>query len=300
MSLIVMERATSRALVVDPKAMAVSREYWVRTDDPAADVLEVNDAVAIESPNFYLGMRKKRIKSNPQGGGFWHAVVEYGQPEGGSMEGGQGLPESGNVPQPEQIQLNQKLQDDFSFSTAGGTQHIVQSIATREQKAILGRNVPNTRHAIGVSKNGIAGCDVIVPKFELSITKRIAFVTMAYIDSLVDCTGCVNSADWNTIKAYEALFLGAEGRYDGNNKDDHNWLVTYKFLIARNQFNIDLGGDETTNKLKIDFKAGHDYLWVGYQESIVDVSAPITIQTPWFANVEQVYHHRYFQEKLGF
>ena len=300
MSLVVMERATSRALVVDPKAMAVSREYWVRTDDPAADVIEVNDAVAIAAPDSYLGMRKKRIKSTPQGGGFWYAVVEYGHPEGGAMEGGQGLPESGNVPQPAEITRDQKLQDDFGFSTAGGTQHIVQSLVTLERKAVRPRQPPDTRRAIGVSKNGIAGCDVIVPKLEISITKRIAFVTMGYIDQLVECTGTINDSDWNTIRAYEALFLGAEGRYDGNSKDDHNWIVTFKFLISRNQYKIDLGGDETTNKLQIDFKAGHDHLWVGYQESVVEVGAAITLQTPWFANVEQVYHQRNFKNMLGF
>lgn len=295
MAVVVMERATSRPLVVDPKAMSASREYWAQADDPAIDTSEINDAIANASPNVYLGLVKKRIKSNPIGGGFFYGTVEYGMIEGGLLDN----PTPGGHNPPPEVAPTDPLGPDFAFSTAGGTQHITRSINTYSQHGAGGAVAPKTKRAIGVSNNGVAGCDIVAPKFELSITKRLAFVTMAYVNSLVECTGRVNDQPWNSIDQFAALFLGAEGRYDGNQRDSFHWLVTYKFLIGAHEFNIHLGGDSAATELKVPVKFAHDYLWVGYRPD-VESTAGVVLQVPYFANTEIVYYPANFRDLLGF
>lgn len=296
MSITVMERVTSRPLVNDPKAMSVSREYWAHTNNIEEDPGDINDAVANASPNFYLGMMKKRILVNPQGAGFWHATVEYGSIEGIALTG-QGIGDPGQPTS--SVGPEDKLGPEFSFTTSGGTEHVTQSLGTITEAGYGGRVPPETNNAIGVSKSGVAGCDIIVPKFECSTVRRVAFVTMNYVNRLVDCTGCVNNATWHEFDHHCALFLGAEGHYDGQVADD-SWLVTFKFLIGRNQTDILIrAGSLPSLDLRIESKFAHDYLWVGYEPD-VDETAGVLLQVPWFAKVERLYKEADFAEKLGF
>lgn len=312
MSITVMERSNSRPLVVDPKAMSATREYWVKSDDIQADASEINDAIAVVSPNVYLGLVKKKISSDPQGAGFWYGTVDYGTIEGRELEGQQG---SGNAPTPEEYQDSDKLGGEFSFTTSGGTQHINQSLRTMEyarrgsETGASGPLPPNYKGAIGVSKSGVAGCDIIVPKFEITITRRISFIDHVYVKGLVACTGCVNVARWNTYNAGEVLFLGAEGRFDGDGRQDQSWLVTFKLAISKNEAGIVIVPNtmpivqppeiQFDNSLTIQVKEGWDYLWVGFAES-ADADSGLTVQAPEYAYVERVYYRADFKEYLGF
>lgn len=291
MSITVLERSNSRPLMADPKGSSATREYWARSTDVAEDALEINNAVALEAPDAYLGLIKKSIKSEPQGGGFWYAKVEYGPVEGGELEG-QGGPDA-PAPPPE-MQPGDLLGNEFSFSTTGGTSHIVQSINTILSVSKNNVPIPDTQRAIGTSEGKVEGCDVIAPKFEFSITKRAAFLAMRKVRDLVDATGTVNAYDWNTFKAGEVLFLGAEGKFDGDGIADFSWLITYKFAIAKN-----LQGIQITNGLIVAAKSGWDYLWVGFTDE-ADTTANVLIKRPVYAFVEQVYLYTNFREALGF
>lgn len=301
MSITVMERANSQALINDPRAMSVTREYWAQCDDPAEDVGEVNDAVAIASPNFYLGMIKQRIKPTPVGGGFWYVTVEYGQIQGTALAG-QGIGTDSPTLPTNEIGDEDKLGPEFSFTTSGGTEHVTRSLGTVEESGFEARNPPETNNAIGVTKNGVAGVDVVAPKFEFSVTRRASYVTMKYINRLVDCTGCVNNEKWNGIQHHCALFLGAEGSYNGQKGDDW-WLITYKFLIGKNETDIVIRSstnpDAPNLGLTIKKKFAHDYLWVGY-ENDKDATAGVLLQVPWFAKVERLYKEKDFKRELGF
>lgn len=293
MSITVLERALSRPLNVDPKALSASREYWAKSTDLEEDAGAINDAVAIVASDTYLGMVKKRIKSQPQGGGFWYVTVDYGALEGAELDG-QGGPENPTLPV--ETTLNDQLGGEFSFSTAGGTQHITQSRGTLAQYIRDGGPpAPDTKKAIGVSKDRIEGCDIYVPHLEFTITRRLDYITKRYVRQLKACTGRVNLVEWNTYQPFEVLFLGCEGKYDGDNNNDASWLITYKFAAGDNETNIVLADD-----LMVAEKRAWDYLWVGYAEAADPGGGGTTVQRPYFANVEEVYKSADFRELLGF
>jgi hypothetical protein len=301
MAITVAELVSSRHLSVNPKNTTATREYFAQSSDIGEDAGNINDAIANASPNVYLGLIKKNIRSEPKGSGFWHGTVEYGVLEGQAMAGGQALPPPAIPPaKPPELKSGDVLQDDYSFSTSGGTQHIVKSINTVGQGVILNRVAPATRRAINVSKDSVQGCDIIVPKFELTIRKRVAFVTIDYAIAIADCTGCINDRLWNLILPGDALFLGAEASYDGSANVDQSWLLTFKFLIARTKTNFNVGGDDTATQLIVPIKRGHDFLWLGYTDTLEGAVDGILLQLPWFYKIEQVYEERNFRDQLGF
>lgn len=303
MAVVVYEAVESRELVNErggrggPGGQGTSavREYVLQSDDFLMDAGDVNDAVANVAPDFYLRLAKNRIRSKPMGGGIWRATVEYApltsfdHPEGGLPGGGQN------------IQMADALGMEFAFSTSGATQHITQSINTNGSYgcAEFGNEPPETGRAIGVSKNGVAGCDVAVPKFEITITRKLQILRMSYIHKLVDCTGTVNNGLWNTIEPFSALFLGAEGTPIETSAAIKTWTVTYRFLIGKKQTNIKIGGPEATSTITVPVKFAHDYLWVGYRNA-TDLVAGVVVQVPAFAKTENVYESRDFVERLEF
>ena len=158
----------------------------------------------------------------------------------------------------------------YSFDTSGGTQHITQS---RETTATPpgGGTAPNFKGAIEVSKSGVAGVDVPAPRYEFTVTRRIAIGswTAAYEASLYALTGKSNAASFSvtmrggtrTFAAGEVCFLGASGSESSGNE----WIdVTYKFTASPNLTNIDIGGVITVTS-----KLGQEHLWVNYAEKKV-------------------------------
>ena len=65
----------------------------------------------------------------------------------------------------------------YDFDTSGATQHIVQSLATRDSDAVAG-TATDQKGAIGVSGKGatrsVAGVDIVVPQFSFSVTRVMA------------------------------------------------------------------------------------------------------------------------------
>src|SRR5882672_10453471 len=120
------------------------------------------------SPLSFDGLPRELIKTDPQGGGFWLATIEYGTPDAGQSSSS---PPSADTP----------LGGEFSFDTAGGTLHITQSLETIDA---VGVNIPETKRAIGVSKDHVDGCDVTAPKLEFSISWYRPTLTLRYIKQL--------------------------------------------------------------------------------------------------------------------
>lgn len=292
----ILERATSRPLVVDPKAMSGVYEYWVRSDDLADDSDVINNAVALASPNVWLGMVKKNIKSTPQGGGFWYASVNYGQMEGAELGGQDGTQETATADDPSPHSDQKYLGPEISFTTTGGTQHITRSIATRcSAWRNVGAAPPDHARAIGVDGSGnVAGVDVPAPQFSWSITRRIEYVTMPYLRALKKCMGRTNKLAWRGWEADELRFMGAEGKFAGDLITDFSWLITFKFDAGDNELNL-----EITDGLVVQEKRAWDYLWVGFADTL-DPATQKMVSKPTYAYVEQVAHQADFWQTFGF
>lgn len=283
----VMERARSQGYMLDPKDPTAFREYWVSgTDDPVI----AKDEIAAESPDYWLGLVKKSIEVEPQGGDLWYGKVNYAKQDYGELDGQDG---SEDPDPPAEADDTTQLGGEFSFTTTGGTQHIVTSLETisTHGRKVGGVevNVPNNQQGIGVTKESVEGCDIAVPKFEFSLTKKTDFITMKYMKILRDVTGKINKIKWQSFEPGEVLFLGAEGRY---NADDGSWLITYKFAAQRTRTDFDVAPD-----LRVTKKRGWDYLWVGFVD---EVNNDAILKRPKYAYVERVYEEEDFRKKLGF
>jgi len=156
-------------------------------------------------------------------------------------------------------------------ATAGGTD--VRLAVTR------GAGVaPNYNRAIGVSKDGVAGCDVPAPKLEFSITRNFSFVTLAWIKQVKGMVGTVNNAPFFSFDTGELLFLGATGAPG----PDKLVRVTFKFAAGKNEKNIDLADD---GELRIPDKRAWEHVWVAYEET---TDGQNLVSRPKYAYVEEV------------
>jgi len=177
----------------------------------------------------------------------------------------------------------------FSFDTAGGTQHVTQSISTVQKYAPAGKTAPDFKGAIGVTHDNVEGVDITVPVFNFSIRQRIAIAdwNAAYVGSLYALTGKVNSASFSvTIRgntysfaAGECLFLGASGDESSASEFVE---VNYRFAASPNRTGITVGDITGISK------KGWEYLWVRYADS-EDAAAKAIVKKPIAAYVEKVY-----------
>ena len=211
------------------------------------------------------------------GTGMWDCTVEYDDPSGASLE------------EMDESDVSE-LDDGFSFSTMGGSRHITSSIKTISKTKAGGGTAPDMKGSINVEKSGgkvsVRGLDVTIPVLRFSVTKHwgISSITSAYIDTLYQLTGTVNSAS-ATIngKSYDAgtlLFLGASGELRGEIIP-----ITYSFAASPNQTSIAIP-DDGSPALTIPAKKGWEYLWLSYE---TDVDNGDLVKTPSAGYVEQVY-----------
>ena len=313
MALEIFEAARSRPLMVGVGQGSIDCAFLIRGSEDEALVWSFLHA---NTPAVYLGLWKQSVSVDPQGGGFWNGTVKYGLPTGKDFSTGEGGGSGGNTPA--EYADSDILGPEFSWDTTGGTQHITQSRRTLSRTARPGSPaVPDFKGAIGVSEDGVAGCDVLVPKGEFSITLRVERVSHRYWKRLEDITGCMNLKRWNTHRPGEVRFDGSAGKYAGNNRDDFSFMVTYKFSRAKNQEEITLipaeldaekkpkagtdftikGGPSPDGKSFLPAKRGWDHIWCGYRK---EADADQVVQRPVFAVVEEVLEAVDFREELGF
>jgi hypothetical protein len=156
------------------------------------------------------------------------------------------------------------------------------------------RPVPYHNRAIGVSRDGVAGTDITVPKLEFTITRNFQYVTWQYLLTLRSLTGTVNFGPWYQFNGGELLFLGVSFQVSQGPQQSNIVKMTYRFAAAPNQTNIDLVPDnpetsgDISHLLRIPFKEGWDYLWCAYDQ-MTDPSTGRMVSRPSAAYVERVY-----------
>jgi hypothetical protein len=146
----------------------------------------------------------------------------------------------------------------ISGDTTGGRGKITQSKATTSY-APSGMTAPNFNGAIGVTKTSIEGVEVPVPALQFTIKCQIpaAGFTWEMVKTWSDLTGTVNNATFQTFNAGEVRFDGAvfDQKQVGQPVDVH-----FKFTREKNVTALAIGAITGITK------AGHQYLWVRYQE----------------------------------
>lgn len=344
MAVTLRELARSRPRTTDARTASATLEFLA---SGSVDDDDIYAAVLAGSPSLYVGLRRRRITIDPQGGGVWTAQVEYGIDLG--------EPQSVSDTPPSEPSPSDPLGAEFSFDTTGQTIHITQSKRTRYklrrngavsrqffdgavftgsfdvvsedgeaafEAADIGATItgdgipanttitavtdptlatmsavgtaytegariaitrgvgeaPNYNRAIGVSKDGVAGCDVPAPKLEFSITRNFSFVTLSWIKQVRDLTGKTNNAAFFGFELGELMFLGAIG----SPGPDKVARVTFKFAAGKNERNLDLADDEL---LRVPDKRAWEHVWVAY-ESVSDGTS--VVSRPKFAYVEEV------------
>ncbi len=172
--------------------------------------------------------------------------------------------------------LPKESQPVINFDTAGGTQHITQSIATRGKYPA---DAPSFNGAIGYDGQNVTGVDITVPNLNFTETHLIPVkvVTSGFQAHLARMTGRYNSKPFRGFDEGEVLFLGASG----SRRDEYFWEITYRFAVSPNR------KDFTVGNIHIPHKRGWDYMWVRYSDDIDSKKA--VVKKPVAVYIEQVY-----------
>jgi len=229
----------------------------------SSDDVEIRDAVIDNTPTTYNSLVRQSIQIEPVNvdsgadSGIWTAVVRYGIRE--AIEVG--------------------ATSLFTFDTAGGVQHITQSLETIASYAAVGAP-PDFQGAIAVTHDSVEGVDITVPVYNFSETHYLAAsaVNQTYKNTLFALTGKVNNASFKGLAAGECLFLGASG----SRRSPDDWEITYRFAGSPNRTGIAVG------PITGIAKAGWQYLWVRYADAD-DADAVTIVKRPVAAYVERVY-----------
>lgn len=136
---------------------------------------------------------------------------------------------------------------------------------------------PDYRGAIGVSRNGVAGTDITIPRGEFTLTRQFEFFDLSDIAVVMGLTGKTNNAPFLGFNTGELLFLGGSGAPNSEGQA----RVVYKFAG-----NANLGEFELCENLVIPGKKAWEYIWVYYGE---EVENGRIISSPTAAYVERVY-----------
>jgi len=287
-SVVVEEDVTSRSFEVTARGAQLTAKYVCFGSQ---DEVEVYNAVRAESPTYTTtGLVRTKIgRADFRGGRLCYIPVEYGTGEGNPNSD---LP-AGETPDdstpPATPNLDANMSPNQSFSTTGGTAHILQSLETRERVRATdfgGGAAPDNQRAIGLRRDGIDGCDVTVGVMKYTFTLQRSSVSLTDMRNWMRLTGKTNNATWKGFERGEMLFLGAEGQgaaFGG-------WSVNLAFAYSEDW---PAGDPRCTIRtgLAITSKRGWDHLWVAYQDAVAsDQLYPL----PKDAYVERVYEEANF------
>jgi len=175
----------------------------------------------------------------------------------------------------------------FDLSTAGGTQHITNSLETISSYAPDGETAPDFDQLIGVTDEGVEGVDIGIGAFEFSQKHYVADAnfTSAYILKLFQQRYTTNSAAWTAyfrdasieFPIGSVLYKGAE-----INERADDVEVILRFSAIENQTGLEIGDIDSIAK------KGHEYLWVFYR-TVEDGVAKKLVKRPAAVYVERVY-----------
>lgn len=216
------------------------------------DVPAMRAAMLAVLPSSYEQLRLDKLKRDWDGdGNYWIWTGEY------------------NYRAPEALLR-------WGFSTQGGSIRLTNSKATSRYPI----NAPNFGGGIGYSNQELQGVDIVIPTMKLHATYRWPknTFTTAHANVLAAMTGTINAAPWQNYSAGELLFLGATGDIVTGLPTE----VTYEFAASANVTGLSIGSIAGIAK------AGHDYLWVLYEDDEDSVAKKL-IKKPLAVYVERVY-----------
>ena len=259
MPITVVEKPDSRE-ATDGDTSSRELQYLVAGTE---DEQEALDALAAQSPTTYGGLARltwsaKVVRGRTE---FWEGVVQYGEM---NAAGPKAVGES-----------------TFQFDFGGGTMHITQAKEHVASYYFEGDAPPDFQGAIGVTRDSVEGCDIVVPVYNWSETHYLAAATVTgpYKAALFALTGKTNDAAFKGFAAGEVLFLGASGSQRG----DESWEITFRFAASPNVTGLVIG--EITGVEK----KGWEYLWVRYEDA-EDEDSKSLVKRPKSAHVERVYN----------
>ena len=202
------------------------RKYWI---NDAADEADALTALLAFAPTTIGSLARDQITIteiiDPNGaGGLFEAMVEW------------------NVPRVTSLAARR------SFRTTGLTRRILQSLETVHASS----GAPDHGGAIGVTADGVDGCDIDGSETEMTLTFTIATSAagVSYVDQLEALLQHTNDATWRDFSAGVVRFCG----YSLDDQEDLTTVVTLSFKLAANVASTTLGGFTFA-------KAGHDYVW---------------------------------------
>lgn len=184
-----------------------------------------------------------------------------------------------------------------SFTISGASKHVDKSLdtvltATHDRTKVA----PDFKQAIGVTKDGVSGTDIIIPEFGFQVTQYIplATITNSWINQLADIVGTVADTTFRGFDVGRVLMTSVSG----SERSETDAEVTFNFGVAKNEAIIIPGleyYDDVTDPMTPEWteeipKLGWEYLWVFYEEEKDDVAKRVR-KIPKFAYVEQVYDY---------
>ncbi|WP_439624060.1 hypothetical protein [Gemmata sp.] len=216
---------------------------------PAAFTFKTNPLTRLDFTHWTLG------------GKFWRATANYG-PDAAPL-----YPAVGIVGPPTPVAAapgpNDPLGPEYSFDFTGVTEKITQSKETTGRYLRdgdgTGTDAPDYKGAIGVTRDGVEGCERISPNLEWSRTVTFQSVTLAYIDVVKAMVGSTNHAAFYGKPARSQVFMGGNCQID----DTRRAKVTFKFLDRPNLTNVVI-----CPGLTVSIKNGSEYLWCSYSPAV--------------------------------
>lgn len=224
------------------------------------DEHDVRVAVRLAAPLMYESLVRLNTDQQPLGGGFWTASADYGSYEF-QVQGdpGSGEPGSGGASD-SQPGGTDPIGPHVSISFGGRQQHITQAIKTTgaAKRTSDTRDIPDLKGVIGQTKEGVAGCDILVPDLKWSETWTFnpAFLTWDWVKQLRQLVGRVNLETFRSFPRGEVMFLGGEITTDDSDKA----RIVYNFYQEEN-VTVQLNDEFQTVE-----KKGHQYLDVEYEQ----------------------------------
>lgn len=165
---------------------------------------------------------------------------------GGNNQNRGTTPSSPIINEPD-FQLPQIEQNDFQYSTVGGSAHLTHGYATAsyvaKETASTYYPVQPNGNGIGWNGEGFDGCDVTTSSetFSVSVSAPNTWISPTYRALITSMTGCVNLLPWFGYEPSCVLFKGLTANPvtlnytspDGESIQDWYWRLRFEFEARR-------------------------------------------------------------------
>lgn len=252
------------------KALDYEKSYTVWGDSDTDDDDDQLIAGALGASPAYVDIDGSRIyrqdvRWDPTGHLMWDLVIPYGK---------NSEIETGSV--------------SFNFDTTGGTTTLKCAKQHINSYPAPGQTATNHHGAIGVTKDGAEGTEIVIPSLRITATytQPQGVVTSLYMMNLARFTGTVNDMPFRGFNRGELLFIGASGG-DGS---DTPATVSYNFIASGDATGLSFG--DIVNVAK----KGHEIAWVEFMEK--PEGGKPSMQ-PLAVHVERVYDYVDFEAVFG-